>query len=100
MDALMSINPEWVQKILNGSKLIEVRKQFLGWCGGNDRIYIYCTKTGKNHSLDKSKLGKIVGYFKLDFAFKIEYDYFTRGYLISDDDIKLTCLSQDSLLSY
>lgn len=39
---LMSIKPEWVAKILNGEKTIEVRKRFpkdyRGW------VYIYCTK--------------------------------------------------------
>ena len=39
---LMSIRPEWVEKILNKEKTIEVRKCFpsdyVGW------VYIYCTK--------------------------------------------------------
>lgn len=43
---LLSIRPEWVTKILNGEKTIEVRKQFpkeyVGW------VYIYCTKDSKN----------------------------------------------------
>ena len=42
---LLSIRPEWVEKILNGEKTIEVRKQFpkdyVGW------VYIYCTKDRK-----------------------------------------------------
>ena len=43
---LMSIQPQWVAKILNGEKTIEVRKKFpknyVGW------VYIYCTKTKPN----------------------------------------------------
>ena len=39
---LMSIRPQWVSKILNGEKTIEIRKRFpkdyVGW------VYIYCTK--------------------------------------------------------
>lgn len=39
---LMSIRPEWVAKILNGEKTIEIRKKFpkdyVGW------VYVYCTK--------------------------------------------------------
>lgn len=39
---LLSVRPKWVEKILNGKKTIEVRKQFpedyVGW------VYIYCTK--------------------------------------------------------
>lgn len=51
---LMSIKPQWVAKILNGEKTIEIRKKFpkdyVGW------VYIYCTK-------DKLTLSK---YFYLD----------------------------------
>ena len=43
---LMSIQPQWVAKILNGEKTIEVRKKFpkdyVGW------VYIYCTKGKRN----------------------------------------------------
>lgn len=39
---LMSIKPQWVAKILNGEKTVEIRKRFpsdyVGW------VYIYCTK--------------------------------------------------------
>lgn len=39
---LLSIKPEWVSKILNGEKTIEIRRKFpkdyVGW------VYIYCTK--------------------------------------------------------
>ena len=43
MKAIMiSIKPQWVAKILNGEKTIEIRKRFpsdyVGW------VYIYCTK--------------------------------------------------------
>lgn len=41
-EILMSIKPQWVEKILNGEKTIEIRKRFpkdfAGW------VYIYCTK--------------------------------------------------------
>ena len=44
---LLSIKPQWVAKILNKEKTIEVRKQFpkdyVGW------VYIYCTKDKKNY---------------------------------------------------
>ena len=39
---LLSVRPEWIAKILNGEKTIEIRKKFpsdyVGW------VYIYCTK--------------------------------------------------------
>ena len=41
---LLSIKPEWVAKILNGEKTVEVRKKFpkdyVGW------VYLYCSKNG------------------------------------------------------
>ena len=44
---LLSIRPQWVAKILNEEKTIEVRKRFpknyVGW------VYIYCTKDKKNY---------------------------------------------------
>ena len=44
---LLSIKPQWVAKILNKEKTIDVRKQFpkdyVGW------VYIYCTKDKKNY---------------------------------------------------
>ncbi len=46
---LLSVKPQWVEKILNGKKTIEVRKQFpkdyVGW------VYIYCTKDKKYANL-------------------------------------------------
>ena len=51
---LMSIQPKWVAKILNGEKNIEVRKKFpkdyVGW------VYIYCTK--------KDSLSRLIDYPK------------------------------------
>lgn len=46
---LISIRPEWVEKILNGEKTIEVRK-FMPRCGLPIDVYIYCTK-GKTQYL-------------------------------------------------
>ena len=46
---LMSIKPKWVKEILNGNKIIEIRKRFpkdyVGW------VYIYCTKDKKYANL-------------------------------------------------
>lgn len=40
---LMSIRPEWVEKILNGEKTIEIRKT-MPKCELPCKVYIYCTK--------------------------------------------------------
>lgn len=42
---MLSMQPQWVAKILNGEKNIEIRKRFpinyVGW------VYVYCTKKGE-----------------------------------------------------
>jgi len=42
---MLSMQPQWVAKILNGEKTIEIRKRFpinyVGW------VYVYCTKKGE-----------------------------------------------------
>ncbi|MBO7714597.1 MAG: hypothetical protein J6S85_13560 [Methanobrevibacter sp.] len=40
---LISIKPEWVEKILNGEKTIEIRKT-MPKCELPCKVYIYCTK--------------------------------------------------------
>ena len=43
---LISIKPEWVAKILNGEKTIEIRKT-MPKCELPCKVYIYCTKQGR-----------------------------------------------------
>lgn len=43
MAILISIKPEWVEKILNGKKAIEIRKT-MPKCSLPCKVYIYCTK--------------------------------------------------------
>jgi type I restriction enzyme S subunit len=50
MNILLSIRPEYVDKILSGEKRWEFRKT---WPDNVERVYIYCTSPAK----------KIVGYF-------------------------------------
>ena len=49
---LISIQPQWVEKILNGEKTIEIRKT-MPKCELPCKVYIYCTNT-------KNKVGKNV----------------------------------------
>lgn len=44
---MISIKPEWVEKILNGEKTIEIRKT-IPKCELPCKVYIYCTKDPKN----------------------------------------------------
>lgn len=62
---LMSIRPEWCEKILNGEKTVEIRKSCPAH-GTPFKVYIYCTKA-------QSKIGwlRIVpgkGWLRLDSA--------------------------------
>ena len=45
---IISIRPEWVEKILNGEKTIELRKT-LPNCKYPIDVYIYCTKSDRYH---------------------------------------------------
>lgn len=47
---LLSIKPEWLEKILNGKKLIEIRKT-MPKCNLPIDVYLYCTNTPKYHHL-------------------------------------------------
>lgn len=97
---LMSIQPKWVAKILNGEKTIEVRKKFpkdyVGW------VYIYCTKgngcldydiewktkkwfwwTEKDYknilpNVNKFFNGKVVGRFWCDKVEHFEFETISR----------------------
>lgn len=41
---MLSIRPEWVEKILDGEKTIEIRKTMPARCELPCKVYIYCTK--------------------------------------------------------
>lgn len=59
---LLSIQPQWVAKILNGEKTFEIRKKFpagyRGW------VYIYCTK-----DIGKHGEKQLLNFFKEDEYF-------------------------------
>lgn len=111
---LISIKPEWVAKILNGEKTIEIRKT-MPKCDLPIDVYIYCTKGNKqglvwdnrgkglvNSSLfpygkdcpERYRLvnGKVVAKFTLN---KVE------GIKFNDKNIQeKSCLSEDELFDY
>lgn len=119
---LISIKSQWVEKILNGEKTVEVRKTrpklkppFKG--------LIYCTKAKEDrfilelHDYDTKKAtridGKVVGEFICDKIIDIVYIKLSGKYIgvktfVMDDEIlseaveieKATCLTQNDLLIY
>lgn len=110
---LMSIRPEWVAKILNGEKTIEIRKRFpsdyVGW------VYIYCTKDKKYANLINRGgflTGMVVARFWCDKVEEINScdvpftfdqtirDFFTDTFNDMDDLLKASCLDYYSLEQY
>ena len=52
---LISIKPQWVEKILNGEKTIEIRKS-IPKCNLPCKVYIYCIKGNKELRLFNQKV--------------------------------------------
>ena len=98
---LISIKPEWVAKILNYEKFIEIRKT-MPKCDFPIDVYIYCTK-GKPRIVDlrddafylgcSPRLnGKVVAKFTLNKVEEIKFN---------DKNIQeQSCLSEDELFNY
>lgn len=115
---MLSIKPQWVEKILNGEKTIEIRKSKPS-CELPVKVYIYCTKgkelwgdgTGETwNSIDPDENmelvyelnptlarlnSKVVGEFILN---KTEC-WRPKG-RVWDNDIKKTCLTMPQLIAY
>ena len=125
MKAIMiSIQPQWVEKILNGEKTIEIRKT-IPKCELPCKVYIYCTKDTRkilagapfvekswtcwnrqSWSAQEKKdcgygkyNGKVVAEFTLNHYNKFDYD----GLIFHDmKDIILehSCLTDEQLCNY
>lgn len=124
---LMSIHPQWCQKIFSGEKTIEVRRN-RPKLEPPFTVYVYCTKA-KNIREDGLYLlpndkelhlgckendlgfvcwegdfrnGKVIGSFVCDRIDEIEPDleYYSDGYDIDDDRLAETCLTREQLREY
>lgn len=97
-EILLSIRPEWVAKILNGEKTIEIRKKFpkdyVGW------VYIYCTKGEITCIKNGVKYRKCCGFngkvFARFWCDKVEEHRPFFHWCIE----KETCLTRDDVLDY
>lgn len=92
---LISIRPEWVNKILSGEKTLEVRKNRPN-LETPFKCYIYCTNSGVSAGM-WGKHGKVVGEFVCD---KIER---ISGYVDIKDlqsDFVGSCLSPYQIEAY
>lgn len=123
---LMSIRPEWLVKILNGEKTIEIRKT-MPKCEFPIDVYLYCTKGKPLFRLptnDKKEWfvevpygwvvdkkmgfnGRVVAKFTLNKCYELEYEdtygesYFWKNTVISGRELcKKSCLDDCELDDY
>jgi len=119
---LMSIRPEWLVKILNGEKTIEIRKSL----AKGDEIWFYCTKgdyalydkyfakgiinNDREYFIDKYGYenppilnGKIVAKCKVDKVGKIQFNLTHWRYEVNANGIDLSiasCVSTEEIKKY
>lgn len=103
---LLSIKPEWLAKILNKEKTIEVRKKFpkdyVGW------VYLYCSKSKPYltretaafiYGYDNEPLnGKVVARFWCDKVEEITPYIWTPK--LEQEILKGSCLTENELFKY
>ena len=102
---LISIQPQWVEKILNREKTIEIRKT-MPKCELPVKVYIYCTKNnGKGigkypfYQFCDNKLNSLNGRVVAEFTLKKTECWRPRG-MVWGNDIKKTCLTMPQLIAY
>lgn len=100
---LISIKPEWVEKIFSGEKIMEFRKTIPN-CNLPCKYYIYATRP----------VGKVVGEFTLNYWYKFGFEVEDNGvhYVDTNDwqryfypkmsiaSIKRGCVPLDQLRKY
>ena len=113
---LISIKPQWCQKIFNGEKTIEVRRT-RPKLEPPFEVFVYQTKIRfkvrawqenfqsmvftPNGGAENGN-GKVIGSFVCDKVYKIVPDgeYYSNGYDIDDDMLSETCLGRGYLTGY
>lgn len=111
---LMSIKPQWCEKIFNGSKTIEVRKT-VPRLETPFTVYMYET-LGKRTSCRQCAIrqkctfrspfgcyegaGAVVGSFVCDRIDEYTFSNYEARYRINDVDIAKTCLNHPELIAY
>lgn len=118
---LLPVKPEWLVKILNGEKTIDIRKM-MPTCDLPIDVYLYCCRSKKKLFFDKvynkymygedtpkdrfnSLNRKVVAKFPLNKVEKVELErinYSTEdyGYRFNDEILIKSCLTEEQLESY
>ena len=90
---MLSIQPKWVEKIVNGEKTIEVRKT-RPKIETPFKCYIYCTYGQENENYMLGKRGKVIG----DFVCERIVENFK--YLVTPKGLECACLSEQEVCDY
>lgn len=102
---MISIRPQWCEKIASGEKTIEVRKT-RPKLSTPFKCYIYCTIDGikkmpKDYIAESVERGKVIGEFVCDRIDAIVPTNEPYGiYDIDDDYVLQTCLANGGLWDY
>ena len=100
---LLSIRPEWCQKIFRGEKTMEIRKNFpKDFRGQPFKCFIYCTK-GQNAGFrmepDGSLLrldGTVIGEFTCDKIYKVDKDSVGFNFTTPSMDLAIYTLPENN----
>ena len=90
---MLSIQPKWIEKIVNGEKTIEVRKT-RPKIKTPFKCYIYCTYGQKNENYMLGKRGKVIGEFVCE---RIVENF---KYLVTPKGLECACLSEQEVCDY
>lgn len=99
---LISIRPEWVEKILSGEKTLEVRKT-RPKLETPFKVYIYCTAGNLSYEVNNGMMcnisgGKlVVGEFTCN---KVTNLFSNSRFWLNEDDVLQTCLSAAEMRKY
>ena len=123
---LLSVHPQWCERIADGGKTIEVRKT-KPKLDTPFKVYIYCTadrrksisdtyipktplfmkngmaksSVGKEDGLPwKLANGKVIGEFVCKCISEWHVDPQTKGYFITSEELTATCLTYEQLHEY
>ena len=101
-DVLISIRPNWCEKILSGYKTLEIRKT-RPKLKTPFKCYIYQTMTGyvskskENDILVPIAYGKVIGEFVCD---RIQKTFDPAGGLVDVVDCKMSCVTPKEIIRY
>lgn len=98
---MLSLRPQWCEKIFNGSKTIEVRKSRPS-IPTPFKVYVYMTKHKwifKLLPFLKNRFAKVIGSFVCDRV-RLCIPFGLKGHLLSQEVYREMCLTKEQLDKY